>query len=72
MGSLEDSRKTHPPGTFRPIRGETRTVISTETWYMKRNGPVEYRNISKYAHPPHPSEYEVSASTLALAIVRYL
>eukprot|EP00978_Attheya_sp_CCMP212_P014351 scaffold36495_cov51-Attheya_sp.AAC.1 len=32
----------------------------------KRLSPIcQYTKNSKYAHPPHPSEYEASASTLA-------
>eukprot|EP00978_Attheya_sp_CCMP212_P024686 scaffold77963_cov56-Attheya_sp.AAC.1 len=39
--SLQYRSPHSPPATFRPIREKPRTVVSTENWYMKRNGPVE-------------------------------
>eukprot|EP00978_Attheya_sp_CCMP212_P012475 scaffold31133_cov52-Attheya_sp.AAC.1 len=75
---VHEGSHRNPSGTFRPIREKPHIdnmVISMEMWYMERNGPVEvsrsldivamYRKNSKYVHLPHPSEYEVSASTLA-------
>eukprot|EP00978_Attheya_sp_CCMP212_P002343 scaffold4845_cov51-Attheya_sp.AAC.1 len=51
--------KMTPESTFYEKKPTTKT---------EKLSPIicQYRKNSKYAHPPHPSEYEASASALAI------